>query len=241
MLGSHARAARPAPPRSRPVRRSPAPGAHADVAGSADDHTGRAARGPRAPALAAGSARVAAASRPPWSRAASHRGRSRPDARGGSSGGRRHRGRCAVGGAGTEEPDPVEAPQAPVAAAEVAEPAPAPEPVGERSGDRKVLRTPLPVSPEDAAVEAPWARAARMVEPRRELSASDELQPVADAAPDDAPRRPGLALVPSVDGDLRLRSSWRPRTESVQRPSKPELAESVTAQRSRSRKPARSG
>ena len=61
MLGSHARAARPAPPRSRPVRRSPAPGAHADVAGSADDHTGRAARGPRSPAGAAGRARVDAA------------------------------------------------------------------------------------------------------------------------------------------------------------------------------------
>ena len=43
------------------------------------------------------------------------------------------------------EPDPVEAQQAPVAAAEVAEPAPAPEPVGERPDDRKVMRTPLPV------------------------------------------------------------------------------------------------
>src|SRR4051794_5943198 len=71
------------------------------------------------------------------------------------------------------EPDPVEAPQAAVAAAEVAEPAPAPEPIDERPDDRKVIRTPVTVSPEDAAVEAPWARAARMVEPWRELSASD--------------------------------------------------------------------
>src|SRR5689334_1298051 len=127
-------------------------------------------------------------------------------------------------------PDPVETPQAPVAAAEVAEPAPTPEPVDERPDDRQVLRTAVTVAPEDAAVEAPGARAARMVEPWRELSASDEVQPVAAAAPADAPRRPSLALVLSGDDDVRPRSSRRTRPESVQRPPKPEIADPVTAQ-----------
>ena len=65
------------------------------------------------------------------------------------------------------EPEPVEAPQAPVAAAEVVE-----SPVGLRDARRRAIRraggaAPLAAGgrPEDAAVEMPWARAARMVEP----------------------------------------------------------------------------
>jgi len=118
--------------------------------------------------------------------------------------------------AAERESHPVEVPEAPVAVAEPARVEEAADPVRERPDEPEVRRARVPMSPEDAAVEAPWARAARMVE----SCASDEPRPVADAAPG-AGRRPSLALVPSVDADARARSARRTRLASLQRSATP--------------------
>jgi len=120
-----------------------------------------------------------------------------------------------------EEPEsePVEVPEAPVAVAEPVRVEETADPVRERPDEREVRQARVPVAPEDAAVEAPWARAARMVEPG--AHASEEPRPVVDVAPAAGLRRPSLALVPSVDGDARARSARRTRPASLQRPSTP--------------------
>src|SRR6185312_10050491 len=66
-----------------------------------------------------------------------------------------------------EEPEsePVEVPEAPVAVAEPVRVEETADPVRERPDEREVRQARVPVAPEDAAVEAPWARAARMFEP----------------------------------------------------------------------------
>jgi len=114
------------------------------------------------------------------------------------------------------EPEPVEVPEAPVAMAEPARVEETADPVRERPDEREVRQARVPVSPEDAAVEAPWARAARMVESG--AHASEEPRPVVDVAPAGL-RRPSLALVPSVDADARARPARRTRPAALQRPS----------------------
>ena len=123
------------------------------------------------------------------------------------------------------ESEPVEVPEAPVAVAEPVRVEETVDRVRERPDEREVRQARVPVSPEDAAVEAPWARAARMVEPGE--YASEEPRPVVNAAAAAGLRRPSLALVPSVDGDARARSARHTRPASLQRPS---TAGSATAE-----------
>jgi Carboxypeptidase regulatory-like domain len=128
-------------------------------------------------------------------------------------------------GSTDDEPEPVEARPSPVAFGEPPEVVESPVAhAAPRHGG--AVAPAMGSAPEDAAVDMPWARAARMVEPwpAQGVTPSDEPGPqAADAAPAGDQPRPSLTLLSSdkVDARSRRASYWAARTTSSQQPSTP--------------------